>query len=157
MIDPQLKKLAIEANNETWKYLSQPELKPDEKVQILASAYSSLYLWARAGGDFVNLTRAHWLISRVLCVLEQKDLAIHQSKLCGSYLELAIRDGLAVKDFDKVYSVEAEARIAALMGNHAQAKSLKAKALGMAKDIVDPEDRQILEGDIRAEPWFGLA
>lgn len=148
----EIKKLAVEANNETWKYLSKTDLGQDEKVQMLNCAYASLYLWARAGGTALNFARGHWLISRVLCVLEEADLADHHTKLCRYYTEQA--DGK--KDFEDMYVIEAEARVAALKGDRTTAAKLKAEALRLAALVKNPEDRKFAELDVRAEPWFGI-
>lgn len=148
----EVKKLASEANSEAWKFLSRSNLGEDERIQMLACSYSSLYLWARAGGSSLNLARGHWLISRVACVLDEKSLAQKHSKLCRSYTELATDR----KDFDDVYALESEARVAALIGDKARSAELQMKAKKLASEVKDSEDRELVEGDLAAEPWFGL-
>ena len=148
----EIKKLASEANGETWKYLTKDILGEDEKVQMLSCAYASLYLWARSGGTAINLARGHWLISRVCCVIESPTLAQHHSKLCQTYTDLAEDK----KDFDFVYAFESEARVAALLQNNKKAIELKAKAKKLASEIKDAQDREIVEGDLNSGPWFGL-
>ena len=147
-----LRKLASEANGEAWKLLSSNDLGQDEKVQMLSCAYASLYLWARAGGTTLHLARGNWLISRIGCVLEDSRLAEHHANLCRAYTELADDK----KDFDAVYAIEAQARVAALNKDHAAAASLKAEASRLAALVEDSEDRQITEDDVHSEPWFGI-
>lgn len=145
------KKLGGCTNGETWKLLTQTDLTGDERIRMLTTAYASLYLWGEGGATPLHYARAHWLISRVLCVLGEASLADQHVQLCGRFTAAA-EDR---KDFDDVYLVEAQARVAAAKGDRAQALELKARALALAALVTDAEDRDILEGDLKSGPWFG--
>ena len=152
MNDEVVKKLAMKSNADAWNYLQKDSLGEDEKVQMLCCAYSSLYLWAACGGTSLHFARAHWLISRVCCVLAEVRLAAKHAEMCSTYTELA----LDRKDFDDVYATEAKARSFALAGDKIQATHFKKRATELAQKINDLEDRGIAEGDIQTEPWFGV-
>ena len=61
--------------------------------------------------------------------------------------------GLA--DFDLAYAHEVRARALACLGRLEEAEAELAAA--RAVPIADDEDRQIVDGDLAAGPWFGLA
>lgn len=148
----EIKKLAKEANGQTWKDLQKKDLSPDEGVRMLASAYASLHLWERAGGSALNLARGHWLVSRVCCVLSEATLALRHAKLCDRLTNQA--DDRA--DFDQAYQTEALARASALSGDLEAARTYKQQARERGDRIQDPEDKKIFLADLESEPWFGL-
>lgn len=148
-----IRTLAINANMETWEFLQKQNLTEDDKDRMIGAAYASHYLWEKCGiGSTVNLARGHWLISRVMCVSGQRDLANRHATLCTTYtLEASDRE-----DFDEVYAVEAEARVAAMSNHQEKARELRAKALAMAETITDAKSRELVINDIMTEPWFGI-
>ena len=148
-----LRKLGIDANITTWNFLQQESLSEDERSQMIQSAYASNYLWEKSGlGTKINQARGHWLISRVMCVAGNVELAASHAALCKRYTE----EASDCEDFDRVYAVEAEARVAAMQGNLEKARELRTKAEAMAAALQDAETRDITIGDVKAEPWFGL-
>jgi len=87
-MDPsELKKLAAKANEETWTFLQSPGVESHDRMA--ASAYASLYLWEKAGGTSLHRARGHWLVSRVLCVAGEPNLAARHAALCGRFTEEA--------------------------------------------------------------------
>ncbi len=68
---------------------------------------------------------------------------------------LAIVEANAIADFDLVYANEAMARSLALAGDLDEASRYLAAA--RATPVADDEDRSIVEADLAAEPWYGLA
>lgn len=147
-----LKQLANEANMETWSFLGNPSLSNMDRDKMLAAAYASLYLWEKGGGTEINQARGHWLISRAMCVAGEPKLAAHHAEECARYAASATDR----KDFDEVYAIEARARAAALNNDPQKARELRRQASSMAESIADPEDRELVVGDIASEPWFGL-
>jgi hypothetical protein len=57
-------------------------------------------------------------------------------------------------DFDLGYAHEARARALACLGRLDEAAQEFAAA--RAVEVADDDDREIFEGDLAAEPWFGL-
>src|SRR5262245_25002579 len=148
MESQDLKKLAIDANGETWTHLQNPSRTPDERDRMAASAYASLYLWEKAGGTALNQARGHWLISRVHCIAGNPELAARHAQLCDRYTQAATDR----KDFDDVYAMEAQARAAAMNREFPAAARLKAQADQRAQAIQDPEDKQLVLTDLASEP-----
>jgi hypothetical protein len=82
-------------------------------------------------------------------VLGHGDLALHHADRCREIVESA---GLG--DFDLAYAHEARARALACLGRLDDA-AVELKA-AHAVPIADAEDKAILDGDLAAEPWYGL-
>jgi uncharacterized protein YndB with AHSA1/START domain len=140
----------ITANNTTWELLDGHELSADEIDDVLGRAYAAAYHWRRAARRSpVNAARASWLLSRVHAVLGHGELALHHADRCIEVVESA---GLV--DFDLAYAHEARARALACLGRLDDA-AIELKA-AHAVVIADAEDKAILDGDIAAEPWYGL-
>ena len=88
--------------------------------------------------------------SRAHAVLGQGDAALYHADRSAAVVATA---GLA--DFDLAYAHEARARALACLGRLDEAEAELAAA--RAVPIADDEDRQIVDGDLAAGPWFGLA
>lgn len=152
-IDPAThRSLAIEANNSTWEFLGKPvgEISLDDADEMTKRAYAAAYHWARAADRTVaNEARAEWLLSRVWSVRGTGELALLHAERC---MVACTSGGLA--DFDLAYAHEAMARAHACRGETELARAHRESA--RAVPIADAEDRSIVEGDIAAEPWFGI-
>lgn len=67
---------------------------------------------------------------------------------------MAVTKDAGLGDFDLAYAHEAQARALACLGRMDEAAvALKA---AHAVPIADDHDRAIIEGDLAAEPWYGL-
>jgi uncharacterized protein YndB with AHSA1/START domain len=141
----------IEANNSAWELLDGRAHTPAEADDLLARVYASAYHWARADGrEPANAARASWLLSRAHVVLGHGELALHHAHQCAATCASAGLDGS-----DLAYAHEARARALACLGRLDEARGER-KAAG-AVEVVDAEDRAVVESDLAAEPWFGLA
>jgi uncharacterized protein YndB with AHSA1/START domain len=146
----QHRRLAITANNATWELLDGHELSSDETDDLLGRAYAASYHWRRAARRCPeNAARASWLLSRTHAVLGHGELALHHADRCLEVVESA-----GLEDFDLAYAHEARARALACLGRLDDA-AVELKA-AHAVPIADAEDKAILDGDIAAEPWYGL-
>ena len=146
----QHRRQGITANNSTWELLDGRQLSVDEIDDVLGRAYAAAYHWRRAarrGPE--NAARASWLLSRVHAVLGHGELALHHADRCMEVVESA---GLG--DFDLAYAHEARARALACLGRLDDA-AIELKA-AHAVPIAEAEDKAILDGDLAAEPWYGL-
>lgn len=142
----------IATNNGTWDYLGKPDADrtSDDDEAMTQSAYTAAYHWARAarrGPE--NTARAEWLLSRVWVVRANGALALHHAER-----SMAACVGATLADFDLAYAHEARARALACLGRSDEARAARSTAAGVP--IADPEDRSIFEGDLAAEPWFGI-
>jgi uncharacterized protein YndB with AHSA1/START domain len=143
---------AAAANNATWELLDGRALTAAESDDLLGRAYAAAYHWKRADGTTaVNAARASWLVSRCHAVLGQGDLALYHAHRAGEHVTEA---GEAAADFDHAYVHESTARALACLGRTDEAQA--ELALAHAVEIEDPEDRAIVEADIKSEPWFGV-
>jgi uncharacterized protein YndB with AHSA1/START domain len=142
----------VAANNSTWELLDGRQLTDDEADDLLGRAYAATYHWRRAeGATAVNAARGSWLVSRCHAVLGQGELALHHARRSSAHVQEA---GDLAADFDHAYAHEATARALACLGRLDEARAELALAGAVA--IADPEDRSILESDLKSEPWFGL-
>jgi len=140
----------IEANNSTWELLGEAERSDDEAADLLERAYAAGYHWRRASGRGPeNDSRAAWLLSRTHAVLGHGELALWHADRCAA---IVAESGLI--DFDLAYAHEARARALACLGRFDDAAAELQAARDV--DIVDAEDRQIVESDLAAGPWYGL-
>jgi len=150
MQNEQLVHLATETNNQVWNYLQKETLVADDRTQMLATAYTSLYLWIKANGTPLHLARANWVICRVCCVLEEGALALTHAQLCERYTDQA-KDK---QDFDEGYKLEAYARAYALNKDSEKSQAYRKEAADLGAKIADPEDKKIFLGDLESGPWF---
>lgn len=142
----------VAANNSTWELLDGRQLTDDEGDDLLGRAYAATYHWRRAeGATAVNAARGSWLVSRSHAVLGQGELALHHARRSSAHVQEA---GDLAADFDHAYAHEATARALACLGRLDEARA--ELALAAAVEIADPEDRAIIESDLKSEPWFGL-
>jgi hypothetical protein len=142
---------AIAANNSVWDIYDGRSYGPDDVDELLGRAYAAAHHWRRATGTGpVNAARASWLLSRCHAVLGHGELALHHAEQSARVVE-----GAGLHDFDLAYAHEARARAFACLGRMDDAAA--ELALARAVVVADPEDRSIVESDIVAEPWFGLA
>ncbi|MFM7252241.1 MAG: DinB family protein [Ilumatobacteraceae bacterium] len=144
--------MAIEANNSVWDILGSAAggLSGDEADEMTRRAHAAAYHWQRAvGAGPANQARASWLLSRVWAVRNESRLALQSARRCLATCE---EHGLA--DFDLAYAHEALARSYACSGDEPMARRHIATAREVP--IADPDDRSVFDGDLAAEPWFGL-
>jgi len=142
----------VTANNAIWDGLGKPddERSADDDEQMTAAAYAAFYHWGRAtGAGPVNVARGQYMIAKVWVARGNGPLALH-------YADLTMATCLAndLADFDLAYAHEARARALALLGNVDEARAERAAAV--AVPVADPQDLEIVEGDLAAEPWFGI-
>ncbi len=106
-------------------------------------AHASRHHW-EAVGTPVNLARGEWLCSRVYAVLGRAEPALHHARRV-----LGICEEHGIGDWDLAFAHEALARAHALAGDRAAAEAARARAHAAAEHIADPQDRELLEADLR--------
>jgi len=144
------RRFAVDANNETWELLEQPERSNHDIDELLGRAYAAAYHWRRAARRSPeNDARASWLVSRVHAVLGHGELALHHADQCAAAVSAA-----GLEDFDLAYAHEARARALACLGRDEEAAGELEAA--RAVPVADEEDRSIVESDLAAAPWYGL-
>lgn len=145
------KKLADEARETSLRLLAQARLSKEEEAQMITAAQACVFLWSRAGTP-LQVARAHWLVSRAFCKLEDGKFALLHAQMCDFYTKQA-RDR---RDFDEAYAIEALARAAALRGDVENGLRLKREAVALGKKIRDPQDQLTFEQLFFSTSWFHL-
>jgi uncharacterized protein YndB with AHSA1/START domain len=142
----------VTANNSVWELLDGREHTPEEADELLQRAYASAYHWKRAtGATVINRARASWMMSRAHVTLGHGEVALFHADRCAAFTEQAVHDAA---DFDHAYAYEARARALACLGRIDEAREMRRRAESVT--VADEQDRAIVEGDLAAEPWFGL-
>ena len=147
----------VQLNNGMWDAIEDPSVGPespaDSKERLLYSAYASAYHWIQVGNE-ANHARGEHLISRMAVKIGEYELGARHARRC---LELIEAHPDAMEEWDEPFGHEALARALAGLGDRQSAERHRAKAVELTAALADPEDRQILEGELAREPWFGLA
>jgi len=148
--------IAVDLNNAVWARLDAGDVTeaspPEEREQLLYAAYASTHHWLTVG-TVANHARGEHLISRVAARIGDADRALHHALRCLALVEANPED---TEDWDLAFALEATARAYAAIGDHPAATATIARALEATAAISDPEDRQIVEGELQREPWFDL-
>ena len=115
---------------------------------MIHAAHASRFQWSRAEVvEPANHTRGEWQCSRVYAVIGRAEPALWHAERCREILE-----SNGITDFDIAAAYEALARAHALAGDASVAADWKAKAVAALDGIADPDDREIIEGDIATLP-----
>ena len=148
-LDPATRrKLAADLFNHTWTLLERPDRTPEQTDEMIHSAHASRYHWGEVPDhEPVNLARGEWQCSRVYAVLGQAEPALWHARRC-----LEINEANGSGDWDIASAFEAMARACLAAGDLDGVAGWKAKAVAALEGIADPDDREIIEGDIATLP-----
>jgi DNA-binding transcriptional MerR regulator len=144
-LDPATRrKLAADLFNHTWTLLERSDRTPEQVDEMIHSAHASRYHWGEVPDrEAVNLARGEWQCSRVYAVLGRAEPALWHARRC-----LEINEAAGIADWDIAAAYEAMARAYTVAGDIDQVATWKAKAVAALNAIADPDDREIVEGDI---------
>ena len=148
-IDPATwRTLAASLFNHVWTLLETPDRTPEQDDEMLHAAHASRFHWGEKGvGEPVNLARGEWQCSRVYSVLGRPEPALWHAQRC-----LAIVEEHGIGGFDVGAAYEAMARAHLAAGDRAAAANWKGRAANVLGELTDPDDREILEGDLATLP-----
>jgi DNA-binding transcriptional MerR regulator len=134
--------------NHVWTLLEKTDRTADDEAEMVHAAHASRFHWGRADGvQPANLARGEWQCSRVYAVLGRAEPALWHAERCRQILEAN-----DVADFDIAAAYEALARAHSVAGDTAAADSWRARATDALDGIADPDDREIIAGDIATLP-----
>lgn len=136
------RRLAVRLFNRVWELMEQAERTPGETDEMIHAAHASRYHWSQVG-EPVNVAHGEWQCSHVYAALGRAEPALHHARRS---LDLAEEHKLS--PFDLGCGHEAVARAFRLAGQEAEAAQHLALARAAADEITDPEQRQVLLGDI---------
>ena len=146
--DATRRALAVGLFNYTWTLLENPDRTPEQDDEMLHAAHASRYHWGEVPDHAaVNLARGEWQCSRVYAVLGRAEPALWHAGRC-----LEINEAAGSADWDIASAYEAMARASMVAGDLEGVTAWKAKAVSALDDITDPDDREIIEGDIATLP-----
>jgi len=148
-LDPATRrKLAADLFNHTWTLLERTDRTPEQVDEMIHSAHASRYHWGEVTDrEAVHLARGEWQCSRVYAVLGRAEPALWHARRC-----LEINEAAGTADWDIASAYEAMARAHLVAGDLDQVATWKAKAVAALDAIADPDDREIVEGDIVTLP-----
>ncbi len=146
-IDPATRRtLAVDLFNHTWTLLEKPDRTPEQDDEMIHSAHASRYHWGEIG-EPVNLARGEWQCSRVYAVLGRSEPALWHARRC-----VAIYEANGIAGWDIASGYEAMARAWLTAGDLAEVAVWKAKAQAALDLVEDPDDREVIEGDLATLP-----
>ena len=140
------RQVAVELFNEVWRLLEQEGRGAAEDERMLHAAHASWWHWSNAGGD-EQLAVGDWQCSRVYAVLGRVEPAIHHADRC---LERSEASALPV--WIEAAGHEARARAHAVAGDLDSARREADEAIALCEKIADPDDREVIEGDLATLP-----
>jgi hypothetical protein len=131
--------------NAVWEILDAPDRSPPQDDQMVHAAHASRWHWSQAGELGGDQQRAvgEWQCSRVYSVLGRGEPALHHAKAC-----LAICEESGLGDWVVAAAYEALTRASVVAGDSEQAQAWLARARTATAAIADPEDREVIDGDL---------
>lgn len=148
-LDPATRRaLAGELFNETWRLLEKPDRTVAETDRMIHCAHASRYHWGEMlDAEAFRLARGEWQCSRVYAVLGRAEPALWHARRC-----LEIDEAEPGEDWDLASAYEGMARACLAADDRAMAAIWKAKAVAALDGIADPEDRDVVQGDLDSLP-----
>jgi hypothetical protein len=132
--------------------LELAERSADQDDEMLNAAHASRHHWGQVGG-LKEWAVGDWQISRVYAVLGRGEPAVHHARRCHA---------LATRRFDGTgeqlpawvlgSAYEALSRAYSVAGDVAVAREWRAKAEAQLDLIDDPDDREVVSGDVATLP-----
>jgi hypothetical protein len=145
-LDPyQHRAEAVALFNGVWQMLDIPDRTPAQDDQMVHAAHASRWHWSQAGelGGDEQLAVGEWQCSRVYSVLGRGEPALHHARAC-----LAICQDREMSDWVLAAAYESLARASAVAGDVGEARAWLGRARTAVSVIADPEDREVIEGDL---------
>ena len=132
--------------NRVWELLETPDRSPEQTDEMIHAAHASRYHWT-VGGEPANRARGEWQCARVYSTLGRGEPALWHARRC---VELCEAHGLV--DWDLAAACEGMARASAVAGDREAAADWAARARAALAGVADPEDRELIEGDLATIP-----
>lgn len=146
----------VSLNNAAWKALGDGvELvagPPHVREDVLYRAYASAYHWMQAGTP-IHHARAEHLIARTALAVGEHELARRHAL---RHREIVERHPDLAEDWDHAFVEEIDARSLAALNRTDEARERLREAESRCAEVVDPEDRAVVEAELARGPWFGV-
>jgi DNA-binding transcriptional MerR regulator len=138
--------VAVQLFNEVWTMLESANRSVEDDDRLVHAAHASRYHWGEVGGA-EQLAIGEWQCSRVYAVLGRGEPSLHHARRA-----LAIAEGPGLPDWLAASAMEALARASAVAGDEGEARRWASAAKTAADAIVDPEDKEVVMGDLATLP-----
>jgi DNA-binding transcriptional MerR regulator len=138
------RQLAADLFNSTWTLIETAERTPAQDDEMLHMAHASRHHWGRVG-TAANVARGEWQCSRVYAILGRAEPALHHARRCLDHCLVHPED---LADWDEPFAHEALARAYAVAGDEPRARHHLSRARELAASIEDPDDRDLVLGDL---------
>jgi len=146
---------AVALNNEVWDHIDAGDITPespiDQREALLYAAFASAHHWRRAG-NVTNWGRAEHLIARAAVLAGRTSVALEHAARCIGLIESNLDE---FEDWDMAFALECLARAQASAGLDA-ASATKGAAIAATAEVADDGSREVVEGELAREPWFGV-
>jgi DNA-binding transcriptional MerR regulator len=143
--------LAKRLFNRVWELLETSQRTVDEDDEMVNAAHASRYHWSVVGGAKERAI-GDWQISRVYASVGRGEPAVHHARRCH---DITVAGGDDLEPWLLGSAYEALARAYAVAGDRAVAREWRDKAVAQLEQVVDPDDREIVEQDIASLPPLG--
>jgi DNA-binding transcriptional MerR regulator len=138
--------LAKALYNRVWELLEQADRTPADDEELVHTAHASRHFWTGVG-DEKNRSIGDWQVSRVYSTLGRGEPAVHHARRALEHAQ-----NVEGETWLLASAYEGLARAYAVAGDRAAAAEWKAKAVARLAEVADPDDREIVEGDIATLP-----
>ena len=130
--------------NKTWEFIDKKDRSQEDDLNMVHTAMASLWHWTqREDATVENLSVGYWQGSRVLCLIDQADLA-------RTYGRMSLKHAESLAPFFKGYACETLARAEMLASNRVIMLEYLNKARELAQLVTDEEDKQLLLKDLES-------
>lgn len=139
------RQLGADLFNHVWRLLEKPDRTPDDDALMAHAAHASVFHWTRANPPDIRQRQAvgEWQCARVYAVLGRGEPALHHARRSVDLAEAG-----AVDDWVAAAAYEGMARACSAAGDRDGFASWREKARTATAAIADPEDREVIEGDL---------
>ena len=138
------RELAVSTFNRVWELLELRERTQEEVAEMIHAAHVSCHVWSKIGSR-ANVARGEWQCARVYATLGLSEAAIWHARRC---LELTEAGGKGFEEWDLPGAQQAMAHAHLAAGEVEEARTWAALAREGAARVGDPEDRELIEGQI---------
>ena len=138
------RRLAVDLFNCSWRLLELPSRTREQDDELIHAAHASALHWRECGTP-ANVSRGEGQCARVYAALGRPEPALHHAYRC---LELVRAAPAEHEDWDLASAYEVLARAELTAGNDEEAARLAALARDELTRVGDPDDREIVEGQL---------
>lgn len=138
------RRLGAELFNRVWDLLALEDRTPEQDDDMIHTVHASRYHWSQVG-EGPRSARGEWLCSWVYSELGRAEPALYHAHRCEAICRRYADD---LEDFDLPAMHEALARAHLVAGNREEALHRLRLATDLCAQIVDPDDREIIQAQI---------